>query len=59
MVDYNLSALEMTISADKDKSTGVLLPACKFKIDKKSKELEIENYQNPWKLQNIMDRSKE
>jgi len=58
-VDYNLSALEMTITADKGKSTGVLLPACKFRIDKKTKELEIENYQNPWQLQNIMDRSKE
>jgi hypothetical protein len=58
-MDYNLSALELTISEDKDKSTGVLLPACKFKIDKKTNELEIENYQNPWKLQNIMDRSKE
>lgn len=58
-VDYNLSALEMNISANKDKSTGVLLPACKFRIDKKTKELEIENYQNPWQLQNIMDRSKE
>ena len=58
-VDYNLSALELTITGDKDKSTGVLLPACKFKIDKKTNELEIENYQNPWKLTNIMDRSKE
>jgi len=58
-MDYTLSALELTISEDKDKSTGVLLPACKFKIDKKTNELEIENYQNPWKLQNIMDRSKE
>jgi hypothetical protein len=57
--DYNLSALELNISGDKDKTTGVLLPACKFKIDKKTNELEIENYQNPWKLQNIMDRSKE
>ena len=58
-VDYNLSALELTITGDKDQSTGILLPACKFKIDKKTNELEIENYQNPWKLQNIMDRSKE
>jgi hypothetical protein len=33
--------------------------ACQFKINKKTNELEIENYQNPWKLQNIMDRSKE
>ena len=57
--DYNLSALELDLSNDKGKSTGVLLPACQFKINKKTNELEIENFQNPWKLQNIMDRSKE
>ena len=57
--DYNLTAFEMEVSNEKGKSTGVLLPACKFKIDKKTKELEIEAYQNPWTLQNIMDRSDE
>jgi hypothetical protein len=57
-MDYNLSALELDLSNEKGKSTGVLLPACQFKINKKTKELEVENYQNPWKLQNIMDRSK-
>jgi hypothetical protein len=55
--DYNLSALEFDFSNQKDNSTGVLLPACMFKIDKKTKELVIENYQNPWKLVNILDRS--
>jgi hypothetical protein len=55
--DYNLSALEFDISDQKDNSTGVLLPACQFKIDGKTKELVIENYQNPWKLLNILDRS--
>ena len=58
-MDYNLSALELDISNEKNKSTGVLLPACQFKINKKTNELEIENYQNVWKLQNIMNRSKE
>ena len=57
--DYNLSALELDISSDKNKSTGILLPACQFKIDKKTGELVAENYQNPWKLVNIMDRTKE
>src|SRR2546427_6635670 len=57
--DYNLSALEFDIVSEKDKSTGVLLPACQFKIDKKTKELVIENYQNPWKLVNILDRSED
>lgn len=57
-MDYNLSALELDISKQ-NKSTGILMPAVQFKIDKKTSEVVAENYQNPWKLQNIMDRSKE
>jgi hypothetical protein len=57
--DYNLSALEFDFSNEKDKSTGVLLPACQFKIDKKTKELVIENYRDPWKLVNILDRTED
>jgi hypothetical protein len=57
--DYDLSALELNISQDKDKSAGTLLPACKFRIEKKTNELEVEALQSPWKLQNIMDRSNE
>jgi hypothetical protein len=57
--DYNLSALEFDFVNEKDKNTGVLLPACQFKIDKNTKELVIENYQNPWKLVNILDRSED
>lgn len=53
--DYNLSAIELDISNEKGKSTGILLPACQFKLDKE-KHLTIENYRNPWKLQNILDR---
>jgi hypothetical protein len=56
--DYNLSALEFDLSDQKGKSTGVLLPVCQFIIDKKTQELTVENYQNPWKLIDIMDRSK-
>jgi hypothetical protein len=55
-MDYNLSALEFDLSDEKGKSTGVLLPACQFKIDKKTKELVIENYRDPWKLVNIQER---
>lgn len=58
-MDYNLSALELNISDEKNKSTGILLPACQLKIDKKTGEVVAENYQNPWKLQNIIDWSKE
>jgi hypothetical protein len=57
--DYNLSFLEFELVNEKDKSSGVLLPACQFKIDKNTKELVVENYQNPWKLVNIMNRSEE
>lgn len=54
--DYNLSAAEIIISPTKGKSSGTLLPACQFKIDKE-KELQIENYQNPWKLGNIFTKT--
>lgn len=53
-MDYSLSAVELEINND-GKSTGILLPACRFKLDKEN-HLAIENYQNPWKLQNILDR---
>lgn len=53
--DYNLSGLEITLSPDKRKSAGVLLPACQFKLDKE-RHLEIEAFQNPWKLVNIQRR---
>jgi hypothetical protein len=55
-MDYNLSALELTVSNTEGvKSTGILLPACQFKLDKEN-QLAIRNYQNPWKLMNIQDR---
>ena len=53
--DYNLSALELEITNEKDKNTGILLPVCQFKLDKE-KHIVIEAYRNPWKLVNIMDR---
>ncbi len=57
--NYNLSALEFDLVSEKDKSSGVLLPVCQFQIDKKSQELVIENYRDPWKLVNVTDRSNE
>lgn len=56
-VDYNLSALEFDISNEKDKNTGILMPACRFKVDKKTNEVVIDNYQSPWTLVNILDRT--
>jgi len=53
--DYELSGVEIRISKDKKNNTGTLYPATRFKINKKN-ELELELYQNPWKLVNIMKR---
>ena len=57
-MDYNLSAMEIDLGDAKGKSSGVLLPVCEFVIDKKTKELTIENFKNPWKLTDILDRTK-
>ena len=51
-MDYSLSMGEIIIPAGKGKKSGMLMPIAKFKINKK-KEIEIENYQNPWRLVNI------
>jgi hypothetical protein len=56
--NYSVSALELDLNmADMNKSTGQLLPLCQFKINK-DKELEVEAYQNPWRLTNVIDWSK-
>ena len=52
--DYNLSGMEIVVTPDK-KASGILLPACKFKLDKNN-QVEIEAYQNPWKLVNVRRR---
>lgn len=57
-MDYNLSALELDLSDQKGKNGGILLPVCEFVIDKKTNELTIAEYRNPFKLVDILDRSK-
>jgi len=71
-MDYNLSAFELDLSNEKGKGGGILLPAscfllpascfllpaCQFTVNKKTNEIEIDNFQNPWKLVNVLDRSK-
>ena len=52
-VDYNLSFVELKINDTPGKSSGILLPAVQFKVDKKTNEIIAEDYRNPWKLQNI------
>jgi hypothetical protein len=53
--DYNLSGMEIVFSPNGKKNSGTLLPACQFKINKEG-QLEIEAFQNPWNLVNIMKR---
>ncbi len=53
--DYNLSGVEIVISKDKKHNTGTLYPACQFKMNKEN-QLELELFQNPWSLVNIMKR---
>jgi hypothetical protein len=53
--DYEVSGVEIIINKDKKKHTGVLYPACRLKMNKE-KQLELELFQNPWKLTNIMKR---
>ena len=57
-MDYNLSALELDLSNEKGKSTGKLLPACRLKLNKKTGEIEIETFKNPWNLVNIIEWNK-
>jgi len=56
--DYNLSALELDLSNEKGKSAGKLLPACQLVLNKKTKEPEIETFQNPWNLVSFIDWNK-
>ena len=56
--DYNLSAMELDLTTDskgKTKGKGTLIPLCQFKIDKE-KQIQIEAYQNPWRLVDVLDR---
>jgi hypothetical protein len=54
-MDYSLSGAEITLSPDKKNNSGMLAPACKFKINKEN-HLELELLQNAWKLVNVSER---
>jgi hypothetical protein len=52
---FDLTAGELQLNdQDKNKSSGVLYPACQFTINKDG-ELQIELNQNAWRLSNIID----
>ncbi len=51
--DYSVGAIELVLTPD-GKGSGTALPACKLTIDKKKKQIEVETFQNPWNLTNLM-----
>jgi hypothetical protein len=51
--DYTVGAIELDLTLD-GKGSGTVLPACKLTVNKKKQQVEIETYQNPWKLSNFM-----
>lgn len=53
--EYNLAGVEIIVGKDKKKATGTLYPAAQLKLNKQN-QIELELYQNPWKLVNIMKR---
>ena len=55
--DYDIGVIELNLTPD-GKGSGTLLPACKLTVNKKKKELEVETYQNPWKLDHFMITNK-
>ena len=55
-MDYALSMGEIIISPDKKKNSGMLYPAARLLLDEKDKEITLETFQNPWKLENIQVR---
>jgi len=51
--DYSVGALELVLTPD-GKGSGTVLPACKLTVDKKKQQVDIETYQNPWNLTNLI-----
>ena len=52
--EYSVGAVDLFLTPDGKSSEGTALPACKLTVDKKTQQIEIETYQNPWKLTNLM-----
>jgi len=51
--DYSVGAIDLVLTPD-GKGSGTVLPACRLTVDKKKQQVEIETYQNPWKLTNFI-----
>jgi hypothetical protein len=51
--EYDVGAVDLYLTSDGKGSEGTALPACKLKVKKKTQQIEVETYQNPWKLNNL------
>lgn len=51
--DYSVGAIELVLTPD-GKGSGTVLPACKLTVDKKTQQIDIETFQNPWNLTNLI-----
>jgi hypothetical protein len=51
--DYSVGAIDLILTPD-GKGSGTVLPACKLTVNKKKQQVDIETYQNPWKLTNFI-----
>lgn len=54
-MDYSLSGVEIVMYPDKKKNTGTLYPQVQLKMNKEN-QIELETFQNPFNLVNIMKR---
>ena len=53
--DYSLAGAEIILTPDNKNNSGMLAPACKFKIDKEN-TLQLELLRNEWKLVEVRQR---
>lgn len=51
--EYSVGAVDLFLTSDGKGSEGTALPACKLTVDKKTQQVEVETYQNPWKLTHL------
>jgi hypothetical protein len=51
--DYTVGTIDLLLTPD-GKGSGTVLPACRLTVNKKNQQIEVETYQNPWKLTNFI-----
>jgi hypothetical protein len=48
--DYSVGVIDLQLAADGKEGSGRVLPACKLTVNKKTQQIDVETYQNPWNL---------